>query len=102
MYNYQATNTWDMISLHDCNATKVSKSDGVLDLHFDDGFWIAKANPQNPFGITVRTGKSLLQFLNPENISLSFFSVETKEEKLFVQKNGPLTLNSLISHLDAD
>lgn len=102
MFHYQAINEWDSISLHDCYVTKIQKQDDLLTFFFDDGFWIIETNPQNPYKKTLSTSASMLQFKNPQQANLSFCKPETNKEKLFAQKNAPLSLDVLINRLDAD
>ena len=50
------------ITLHDCKATKVFMKKDVLCFEFENGFWVSEKNRHNPYGRTLRTDKSRVDF----------------------------------------
>ncbi len=53
----------DFLSLHDCSATEMSYSNGVLSLTFDGGICIKDIHHANKAGKSTRTGKATVEFI---------------------------------------
>ena len=67
MCKYSSKNDYPNIILHDCKITKISKENNDLIFEFNDkGFWIGKDNKHNPYNKILRTGKSMIRFVEYE------------------------------------
>ncbi len=60
--------------LHDCISDIVDYSEGVLSFEFDDGFWVLPNHPAEPYGETVRTGRSVVRY-TLTNLDESYISI---------------------------
>lgn len=57
-------NAYEHISLHDCIANKIEFADNMLELSFGDGFWVLADSKYNPYGETLHTDESKLNFID--------------------------------------
>lgn len=75
MYKYYDKNENDDISLHDCRATAVSLKNKKLAFTFPDGFFVCDQNKQNPYGKTLCTDQSEIEFqILEEDVTVYIFS----------------------------
>ena len=68
MWKYSEINAYPNIILHDCRIVKAWIENRDIVIEFDNGFWILEDNKQNPFGKTLRTGKSEIRFINFDTV----------------------------------
>ena len=74
MWEYSSKNSYPDISLHDCRIEGIRFENGDIVFELDDnGFWIGKDHPQNPFGKVLRTGKAEMRLvsIDPDCISIN-------------------------------
>ena len=84
MWEYTSNNSYPDIILHDCTIERVQLEAQDIVFTFDNnGFWITKGHPQNPFGDTLRTDCSELRLTN---VDLDFSSVSVYREWRFAKK----------------
>ena len=104
MWEYTSKNSYPDISLHDCRIEGIRFENGDIVFEFDDnGFWVGKDHPENPFGEILRTGKAEMRLVS---IDPDSFSVNMHEElriaggKTITTRNE-ITLNDFIKKIDS-
>ncbi len=52
----------ETLSLHDCEVSSISYSDGILRFRLSDGLIIGAGHPENPYGKTKQTDEAVVDF----------------------------------------
>lgn len=52
----------ETLSLHDCEVSSISYSDGILRFRLSDGLIIGAGHPENPYGKTMQTDEAVVDF----------------------------------------
>ena len=93
MWEYTSQNSYPSIILHDCTIEKVRFEEGAIVFTFDNnGFWVAKEHPQNPFGEILRTGTAELRLAN---IDLDFLFISMYIKRRFLGRTLSTTRKRL-------
>ncbi|MDV0446468.1 hypothetical protein MsAg5_03070 [Methanosarcinaceae archaeon Ag5] len=59
-WKFQDTGNLDMILLYDCKMTKATAAGDDLIFEFEDGFFVDEDHLENPYDLTLKTGKAQL------------------------------------------
>lgn len=73
MWNYTEVDEVRTICLHDCEISRIKKTDDALIFKFSDGIWLLENNQNNPYGEILRTGEAEMILSGFELISVRLF-----------------------------
>ena len=84
MWKYASKNSHPNINLHDCTVKGMRLEERDIVFAFDDqGFWVGKEHPQNPFGQSLRTGEAELRLMN---VDADFTSISVYHKHSFAKR----------------
>ena len=73
----------EYLSLHDCRATKISYTNGIVTFNFPDGIWVTASHPDNKTGKTVRTDEAEVKFSLTTDEETTVYVFKEKFKKIF-------------------